>query len=63
MKSLVLKTWLRLSLRDIEQHEEMEPSDVRIKVERVGICWSDIRYAFERAAEYRAGDIKLQIEL
>lgn len=44
MKSLVLEERLNLSLRDIDLHEDMGPSDVRIKVERVGICGSDVHY-------------------
>lgn len=44
MKSLVLEERLKLSLRDIDLHEEMAPADVRIKVERVGICGSDVHY-------------------
>ena len=44
MKSLVLEEKLKIALREIEVEEKLGPSDVRIKVERVGICGSDVHY-------------------
>lgn len=44
MRSLVLEERRKLSLREIDLVEELGPSDVRINVERVGICGSDVHY-------------------
>ncbi len=44
MRALVLEERLKLSLRDIDLQETLGSSDVRIKVERVGICGSDVHY-------------------
>lgn len=44
MKALVLEQKGRLSLRDFPVNEELGPRDVRIGVEIVGICGSDVHY-------------------
>lgn len=44
MKALVLEEKLRLSLRDIELPLEPGPTDVLIRIARVGICGSDVHY-------------------
>ncbi len=46
MKSLVLEEIKTLSLRDfpVEQEESLGPRDVRIKLDTVGICGSDVHY-------------------
>lgn len=44
MRSLVLEEKMKLSLRDIDAPQNLGPNDVRIKVERVGICGSDVHY-------------------
>ena len=44
MKSLVLERKGELSLRDFDIVEEMEPRDVRVQIDVVGICGSDVHY-------------------
>ena len=44
MQSLVLEEAGRLSLRDIEIEEPLGPCDVRIDIDTVGICGSDVHY-------------------
>jgi threonine dehydrogenase-like Zn-dependent dehydrogenase len=44
MKALVLEKAKNLSLRVIDIAEETGPDDVRIRIECVGICGSDIHY-------------------
>jgi len=44
MKALILEERLKLSLRNIDIDEETGPDDVKIRVERVGICGSDVHY-------------------
>jgi D-xylulose reductase len=44
MKALVLEKTKILALREIEIEEHLGPNDVRIKVESVGICGSDVHY-------------------
>jgi len=44
MKALVLEKARHLSIRDIEIEEHLGPRDVRIKINVVGICGSDIHY-------------------
>lgn len=44
MKALVLEATHQLALRDIVIDEPIGPRDVRIKVQSVGICGSDVHY-------------------
>lgn len=44
MKALVLEKRLELSLREIEIPETLGPRDVRVRIETVGICGSDVHY-------------------
>jgi len=44
MKALILEKAGDLSIRDIEIREDLGPFDVRIKIEKVGICGSDVHY-------------------
>ena len=44
MKALVLEKARKLNIRDIEIPEDLGPHDVRIKIEKVGICGSDVHY-------------------
>ena len=44
MKALVLEKKLQLSLRDIDLPSEVKPRDVKIKMNTVGICGSDVHY-------------------
>jgi len=44
MQALVLEKIRQLSLRDIELAEPLGPHDVRIKIDTVGICGSDVHY-------------------
>jgi D-xylulose reductase len=44
MKALVLEEKKKLVIRDISIEEEMGPDDIRIKMDVVGICGSDIHY-------------------
>lgn len=44
MKALVLERVGELSLRDIEIDEVLGPRDVRIAIDTVGICGSDVHY-------------------
>jgi D-xylulose reductase len=44
MKALVLERAGEITLRDIEITEPLGPDDVRIAVEAVGICGSDVHY-------------------
>ncbi|HVO21064.1 MAG TPA: NAD(P)-dependent alcohol dehydrogenase [Anaeromyxobacter sp.] len=44
MKALVLERKGELSLRDIELPLAVGPADVKIAVERVGVCGSDVHY-------------------
>lgn len=44
MKALVLEHVGKLSLRDIELPLEVGPHDVKIKIDTVGICGSDVHY-------------------
>lgn len=44
MKALVLERRMELSLRDFEIVEEMGPRDVRVQIDVVGICGSDVHY-------------------
>ena len=43
-KALVLEKTRQLSLREIELDDELGPQDVRIRVNTVGICGSDVHY-------------------
>ncbi|MEJ6393506.1 NAD(P)-dependent alcohol dehydrogenase [Gymnodinialimonas sp. 2305UL16-5] len=43
-KALVLEETRRLALRDIDLPEALGPEDVRIAVDTVGICGSDVHY-------------------
>ncbi|MEM1274478.1 MAG: NAD(P)-dependent alcohol dehydrogenase [Pseudomonadota bacterium] len=43
-KALVLEEARKLALREIELPETLGPSDVRIAVETVGVCGSDVHY-------------------
>jgi D-xylulose reductase len=43
-KALVLEKTRQLSLREIELNDELKPGDVRIRVNTVGICGSDVHY-------------------
>jgi D-xylulose reductase len=44
MKALVLEKKDVLNLRDIELKEQLGPTDVRIAIDTVGICGSDVHY-------------------
>jgi D-xylulose reductase len=44
MKALVLEKTKMISLRDIDIEETLTPYDVRIKMNSVGICGSDVHY-------------------
>jgi len=44
MKALVLERKGELSLRDFDIDEELGPHDIRVHIEVVGICGSDIHY-------------------
>ena len=44
MEALVLEKKDQLSLRDIEMEEQLGPHDVRIAIDTVGICGSDVHY-------------------
>jgi D-xylulose reductase len=44
MRSLVLEERMKLSLREMDIPQRLGPKDVRIKIERVGICGSDVHY-------------------
>ncbi|MBA8879266.1 NAD(P)-dependent alcohol dehydrogenase [Phyllobacterium myrsinacearum] len=44
MKALVLEKTRHLSLRDIELPLDLRPDDVKIAIETVGICGSDVHY-------------------
>ena len=44
MKALVLEKKLQLSLRYIDLPSEVKPRDVKIKMNTVGICGSDVHY-------------------
>lgn len=44
MEALVLEEPQRLSLRSIDIHETVGPTDVRIALHTVGICGSDVHY-------------------
>ncbi|WP_404402857.1 NAD(P)-dependent alcohol dehydrogenase [Pelagibacterium halotolerans] len=44
MKALVLERVRALSLRDIDIPSELGPDDVRIAIDTVGICGSDVHY-------------------
>jgi D-xylulose reductase len=44
MEALVLEKKDQLSLRDIEMEEELGSHDVRIAIDTVGICGSDVHY-------------------
>lgn len=44
MRALVLERKRELSLRDIDNPQELGPTDLRIKVHTVGICGSDVHY-------------------
>jgi len=44
MRALVLERKGELSLRDIDLPREMGPGDVRIAIENVGVCGSDVHY-------------------
>jgi D-xylulose reductase len=44
MKALVLEKVRELSLRDIDLPMEVGPDDVKIKINTVGICGSDVHY-------------------
>ncbi|MDI2091374.1 NAD(P)-dependent alcohol dehydrogenase [Commensalibacter oyaizuii] len=43
-KALVLESKGKLNIRDINVPNEMGPNDVRIKINTVGICGSDVHY-------------------
>jgi D-xylulose reductase len=44
MQALVLEPDLKLNIRDIDPGEQLGPRDVRIKLNTVGICGSDVHY-------------------
>jgi D-xylulose reductase len=44
MKALVLEKTRELQLRDIPVEETLGPDDVRIAIEKVGVCGSDVHY-------------------
>jgi D-xylulose reductase len=44
MKAIVLERKGELSIRDIELPQRLGPADVKIAVERVGVCGSDVHY-------------------
>jgi len=44
MKALVLERKGELSIRDVELPRTVGPADVKIAVERVGVCGSDVHY-------------------
>lgn len=44
MRSLVLEEKMKLSLREMDIPQTLGPTDVRVKIERVGICGSDVHY-------------------
>ena len=44
MKALVLEKKLQLSLRDIDLPTKVKSRDVKIKMNTVGICGSDVHY-------------------
>jgi len=44
MKALVLERKGELSIRDMDLPSKVGPTDVRIAVERVGVCGSDVHY-------------------
>lgn len=44
MKALILEKKGKLSLRDIESPSHLNPQDVKIKINTVGICGSDAHY-------------------
>jgi D-xylulose reductase len=44
VKALVLEKIRELQLRDIQINETLGPDDVRIAIEKVGICGSDVHY-------------------
>ncbi len=44
MKALVLESVRNLSLRDIDLPQRVGPKDLRIKIDTVGICGSDVHY-------------------
>ncbi len=44
MKALVLEEKNRISYRDIDIDESVDPDDVRVKIHSVGICGSDVHY-------------------
>ncbi len=43
-KALVLEKKLELSLRDIETDDRLGPRDIRVKLNTVGVCGSDVHY-------------------
>src|ERR1700744_6538819 len=43
-KALVLEKVRELSLRDIDLVENVGPGDVKIKIDTVGVCGSDVHY-------------------
>ena len=43
-KALVLEKARQLALRDIALPQAVEPDDVRIAIDTVGICGSDVHY-------------------
>ncbi len=44
MKALVLEKVRELSLRDIDLDQTVGPDDVKIKIDTVGVCGSDVHY-------------------
>jgi D-xylulose reductase len=44
MRALVLERKGELKLRDVELPQKVGPSDVKIAIERVGVCGSDVHY-------------------
>jgi len=44
MKALVLKEKRKLAILDVSFDEKLGPDDVRIKIQTVGICGSDVHY-------------------
>lgn len=43
-RALVLERAQQLALRDIDLHDTLGPSDVRIDIDTVGVCGSDVHY-------------------
>ena len=44
MRALVLERQHELSLRDFDLPQDVGPDDVRVKIDTVGICGSDVHY-------------------